>query len=250
LKEQAEEYKKLSNDTKLIIVKLHNNLTTDATNFSTIVTNLNSKVDGDNGVLAELNKDINKINAAIDGAIAGIVVGGLLVVGGVFVTAVGAVSTFVTAGTSTPVVIGGVAMMVAGAAGITAGAIILHNSLNSRDSLYQKRSHLKCEVRIAQGISAGYLGLKNQASNAVTAATQMGNAWDALAGDLGSLAHNLDKGIISADSVRQLWLTAANTTVKTVITDVRTIKAQMAGVSTLSVPRGTTIANFIEKLAA
>ncbi|MBT5551261.1 MAG: HBL/NHE enterotoxin family protein [Nitrospina sp.] len=250
LKEQAEEYKKLSSDTSLIITSLHDNLTIDAANFQTIVVNLNSKVNGDNGVLSHLDSEISKINAAIDGAIAGIVVGGLLVVGGAFVTAIGAISEFVTAGTSTLVVIGGVAMMVAGAAGITAGAIVLHSALNARDSLYHKKSTLKSEVKLASGIATGYVGLKNQAANAVTAATQMGNAWDELTGDLGSLVLDLDKGITSADAVRKLWLTAADTTVKTVITDIRTIKAQMAGVSTLSVPRGTTIANFVGKLAA
>jgi len=250
LKEQAEEYQKLSSDTKLIIVKLHDDLSTDAANFQTYVTNLNSKVDGDNGVLSQLDSEISKINAAIGGAIAGIVAGGLLVIGGAFVTAVGAIAEFGTAGTSTFVVIGGVAMMVAGAAGITAGAIVLDKSLGARDNLYQKKSTLKAEVKTAQGISAGYVGLKNQAANAVTAATQMGNAWDALTGDLGNLATDLDKGITSPDAARELWLTAANTTVKTVITDVRTIKAQMAGVSTLNVPQGTTISSFVNKLAA
>ena len=250
LKEQAEMYQKLSSDTKLIIISLHDDLTTDATHFQSIVTNLNSKVDGDKGVLSELDGEISKINAAIGGAIAGIVVGGLLIVGGAFVTAVGAVAEFGSAGTSTLVVIGGVAMMVAGAAGITAGAIVLAKSLDARDGLYRKKSTLKSEVKIASAISHGYAGLKNQAANAVTAATQMGNAWDALTGDLGSLAYDLNKGIISADAVRQLWLTAADTTVKTVITDVRTIKAQMAGVSPLSVPQGATISDFVQKLAA
>ncbi|WP_260392261.1 alpha-helical pore-forming toxin family protein, partial [Aeromonas hydrophila] len=142
IKEQATEYQRLSADTRLVIVNLNNNLITDSSNFQGIVVNLNSKVQGDNGVLAQLNGDIDKVNAAIDGAIAGIVAGGLLVIGGAFVTAIGAVADFVTAGTSTPVVIGGVAMMVAGAGGITAGAIVLHNSLGARQDLYQKRSSL------------------------------------------------------------------------------------------------------------
>ncbi|HDZ8894250.1 TPA: HBL/NHE enterotoxin family protein [Aeromonas dhakensis] len=250
IKEQATEYQRLSADTRLVIVNLNNNLITDSSNFQGIVVNLNSKVQGDNGVLAQLNGDIDKVNAAIDGAIAGIVAGGLLVIGGAFVTAIGAVADFVTAGTSTPVVIGGVAMMVAGAGGITAGAIVLHNSLGTRQDLYQKRSNLNSEVLIATQIGNGYKGLQVQAQNAVTAATQMSNAWDALTSDLGSLITDLDKGITSGDDIRQLWLTAADTTVKTVLTDVTTIKAQMAGVSPLQVPQTDTIANFVARLAA
>ena len=243
IKEQATEYQRLSSDTRLVIVNLNNNLITDSSNFQGIVVNLNSKVQGDNGVLAQLNGDIDKVNAAIDGAIAGIVAGGLLVIGGAFVTAIGAVADFVTAGTSTPVVI-------AGAGGITAGAIVLHNSLGARQDLYQKRSSLNSEVLIATQIGNGYKGLQVQAQNAVTAATQMSNAWDSLTSDLGSLITDLDKGITSGDDIRQLWLTAADTTVKTVLTDVTTIKAQMAGVSPLQVPQTDTIANFVARLAA
>ena len=250
IKEQATEYHKVSSDTRLIILDLNNQLIIDSRNFQGIVVNLNSKVQGDNGVLAQLNGDIDKVNAAIDGAIAGIVVGGLLVIGGAFVTAIGAVADFVTAGTSTPVVIGGVAMMVAGAAGITAGSIVLHNSLGARQDLYQKRSSLNSEVLIATQIGNGYQGLQVQAQNAVSAATQMSNAWDSLTSDLGSLITDLDKGITSGDDIRQLWLTAADTTVKTVLTDVNTIKAQMAGVSPIQVPRTATIADFVGRLAA
>ncbi|OHX16099.1 hypothetical protein BI343_16115 [Chromobacterium amazonense] len=250
LRDQAQSYQALSNSTRLIIIKLNDNLIVDSQAFMSIVANLNTKVQGDNGVLAQLNKEIDQINSAITGAIAGIVAGGLLVIGGAFVTAVGAVADFVTAGTSTPVVIGGVAMMVAGAGGITAGAIVLHNSLNTRQDLYQKQSSLKSEVLTATQIGNGYQGLQVQAQNAVTAATQMSNAWDALTADLGSLITDIDKGITSPDALRQLWLTAANTTVKTVLTDVNTIKSQMAGITPLPVPKTTTISDYIGALAA
>jgi len=250
LKEQAEENQKTSKDTKVIIIKLRDNLTGDSSKFNTFVTNLNSKVDGDNGVLTQLSSEIDSINSAISGAIAGIVAGGLLIIGGAFVTAIGAVADFVTAGASTPVVVGGVTMMVAGAAGVTAGAIVLHNSLNARQGLYQKQSTLKSEVKLASAISSGYVGLLNQAHNSVTAATQMGNAWDALTGDIGSLITDISNGITGPDAARQLWLTAANTTVKTIVTDISTVKGQMSGVSSMAVPSNVTIADFVAKEAA
>lgn len=249
LKEQATTYKALAGSTRRSIVTLHDNLTTDTAAFHGIVINLNAKVDGDNGTLAQLDKEISKINAAIGGSIAGIVAGGLLVIGGAFVTAIGAVADFVTAGASTPVVIGGVAMMVGGAAGITAGAIVLHNSLNARNNLYSEKSTLKAEVKQAQAISAGYNSLADQAGTAVNAATQMENAWDSLIGDLGTTISNLDQGITSPGAVRELFLTAANTSVKEVITDINTIKSQMAGVTPQAIPAGQTLAAFVENEA-
>lgn len=250
LRDQSIQYCDLSKSTQQMIVDLNNSLIVDSETFMKIVTDLNTKVNGNNGVLAQLNGEIDKLNTVIGGSIAGIVAGGLLVIGGAFVTAVGAVANFVTVGTSTPVVIGGVAMMVAGAGGITAGAIVLSNSLNTRQDLYQKQSSLKSEVLTATQIGNGYRGLQGQASNAIAAATQMSNAWVALTSDLDTLSKNIDKGITSPDELRKLWLIAANTTVKTILTDVNTIKSQMAGVSPLQVPQTTTIANFVNALAA
>lgn len=233
------------------LITLNSNLSSDAQAFSKIVTNLNTAVNGDNGVLAELTAEITSINGAIDGAIAGIVTGSLLIIGGAFVCAIGAVADFVTAGTSTPVVLGGVAMIATGAGGDAAGAVVLQNSLNARQALYQKQSYLSTEVVVAAQISHGYSGLQAQAANAVNAATQMYNAWTSLNSDLNSLIQDLNNGVTSGDAIRKLWLTAANTTVDTVVTDVSTIKSQMAGVTSVSATKETTIAGYYaEKLHA
>lgn len=250
LRDEAKKYQEVSSKTRLVILDLHDSLVVDSGNFQTVVSNLNSKVDGDNGVLNQLNSEINSLNAAINGAIAGIVAGGFLVVGGAFVTAIGAVADLVTAGTSTPVVIGGVAMMVAGGAGIAAGATILKGSLNSRQDIYQQRSTLTAEVNIASAISSGFVGLQNQAQNAVTAASQMSNSWDALSSDLDTLSKDINSGLISTDAARTMWLTAANSVVKHVITDINLTKAQMAGVSPVTIPSNTTLADYVDGLAA
>lgn len=250
LRDEARKYQEVSSNTRLVILGLHDSLVEDSSNFQTVVTNLNSKVGGDNGVLNKLSGEIDSLNAAVSGAIAGIVAGGFLVVGGAFVTAIGAVADLVTAGTSTPVVIGGVAMMVAGGAGIAAGATILKNSLNSRQKIYQQRSTLTAEVNIASAIKSGFVGLQNQAQNAVTAASQMSNSWDALSSDLDMLSKDISTGIRSTDAVREMWLTAANSVVKHVITDINLTKAQMAGVSPITVPSNTTLADYVNGLAA
>ena len=250
LRDEARKYQEVSSNTRLVILGLHDSLVQDSGNFQAVVTNLNSKVGGDNGVLNKLSGEIDSLNAAVSGSIASIVASGFLIVGGAFVTAIGAVADFVTAGTSTPVVIGGVAMMVAGTAGIAAGAKILKDSLNSRQALYQQRSTLTAEVHIASAISSGFAGLQNQAQNAVTAASQMSNSWDALSSDLDMLSKDISTGIKSPDAVRKMWLMAANTVVKDVITDINITKAQMAGVSPVIVPSNATLADYVNGLAA
>lgn len=248
--DKAKEYQEASVNTRRTIGSLNDKLITDSNNFQLIVVNLNNVVNGNNGVLEQLNRDIDGINAAIDGAIAGIVVGGLLIIGGVIVTAIGAVADLVTAGTSTPVVMGGIAMMIAGAGGVIGGSIVLSNSLGAREQLYRDRSQLNSEVLLTSQIGSGYRGLQTQAQTAVTAATQMSNAWDSLTSELDTLSANLRKGIIDDSFLRQLFLTASQTSVTKVLDGTKIIKQQMAGVAVREVPANQTIADFVKRLAA
>jgi hypothetical protein len=229
---------------------LNDKLIIDSNNFQLVVVDLNNVVKGNHGVLEQLSRDIDGINAAIDGAIAGIVVGGLLIIGGAIVTAIGAVAGLVTAGTSIPVVMGGIAMMTAGAGGVAGGAIVLDKSLSAREELYRKRSQLNSEVLVASQIGSGYQGLQTQAQSAVTAATQMSNAWDSLTSELDTLNANLRKGIIDDSFLRQLFLTASQTSVTKVLDGTKIIKQQMAGVIVREVPANQTIADFVKRLAA
>ncbi|ANS44858.1 HBL/NHE enterotoxin family protein [Serratia inhibens] len=248
--DKAKEYQEVSANTRRTIGTLNDNLIIDSNNYQVIVVNLNNVVGGNNGILEQLNRDIDGINATIDGAITGIVLGGLLIIGGAIVTAIGAVAGLVTAGTSTPVVIGGIAMMTAGAGGVTGGAIVLSNSLSAREKLYRDRSRLNSEVMVATQIGSGYRGLQTQAQSAVTAATQMSNAWDSLTSELETLNTNLRKGIIDDSFLRQLFLEASKSSVGKVLDGTKIIKRQMAGVEIREVPRNQTIAEYVKRLAA
>ena len=52
---------------------------------------------------------------------------------------------------------------------------------------------------------------------------------------------DLKNGIKSAGQIRTLFLTATNTEIKTVITDIDTIKGQMAGVTSIVAKQGQTV---------
>lgn len=245
LKEQSMQYQGNAGTIVTTIEGLRTALNTDAASFAKTVSDLNSAVNGDNGVLASINDELGTIQSKIDGAIAGIVLSGLAIVGGVFVTAVGAVADFVTAGTSTPLVVGGIAIVAAGIGGEVASAITLKNLNDEKANLIQEKSTLTAEVNLATGISSAYTSLGTQVKSAVQAATEMQNAWNFLTDDLGTLISDLDKGIQSTDQIRTIWLTAANTQVATVITDINTIKNQLAGVQKVDVPEDGNVGDAI-----
>jgi len=241
LKNQSVSYKTDANGVVASLQTLHDNLTTDTASFSTTVSELNSAVNGDNGILKADDKELSSIQGKIDGAIAGIVTSGLAIVGGSFMIAVGGIADFVTAGTTTPLVVGGIGVVSAGIGGEVASAITLKSLNDEKAKLLTEKSTLTAEVKLATGVSSAYQSLSNQIKNAVEAATQMENAWEFLSSDLGTMISDLKNGIQSVGQIRTIFLTAANTEVQTVITDIDTIKGQMAGVTTIVAQPGQTV---------
>lgn len=244
LQTQSASYQQAANDVVTSLTTLRDNLTSDASAFATTVSDLNTAVNGDNGVLSADSSELSSIQSKIDGAIAGIVTSGLAIVGGAFMIAVGGIADFVTAGTSTPVVLGGIAILVAGVGGEAAAAVSLASLNDQKASLLRDEAKMTDEVKLATGISSGYQSLQGQVRNAVDAATAMKNAWDAL-GDIGSMISDLKQGIENADSIRTIFLTAANGVAQTVLADVQTIKQQMAGVTSIVASPGQTVGQAI-----
>lgn len=238
---QASTYQKAANDVVVMITNLHDALTTDTASFAKTVSDLNTAVNGDNGILASDDKELKDIQGKIDGAIAGIVVSGLAILGGAFLICVGAIADFVTAGTTTPAIVGGIGIVVSGIGGEVAAAIALKNLNDQKASLLSEESKLREEVKLATAINSGYQSLLNQVKAAVDAATAMENAWQFLGDDLGSMISDLQNGVQSAGDIRTLFLTAANTEVQTVLTDIATIKGQLAGVTNITAPAGQTV---------
>jgi hypothetical protein len=236
------------NDAKNVVAslgKLSTDLTMDVRSFMRTVTSLNEFVNGNNGVLASDDRMLRSIQTRLDAAIAGVVTSGLAIIGGAFLIAVGSVADFVTAGTSTPVVVGGIGILTSGIGGEAASAVVLAELNNEKRKLLEEEARLTAEVKLAMGISSGYQGLENQAKMAVEAATQMQLAWEFLSNDLGSLISDLQNGIMSVEQVRTLFLTAANTVIQTVISDINTIKGQLTGVTSIVAEPGQTVGQVL-----
>ncbi|BAY91033.1 MULTISPECIES: HBL/NHE enterotoxin family protein [unclassified Tolypothrix] len=248
LEKMATAHKATADATVTALNGLYNNLTEDAGSFTDTVGKLNSAVNGDNGVISSINDQLKDIQSRIDGTIAGVVVSGLAIVGGVFLTAVGGIAEFVTAGTSTPLVVLGVAITLAGVGGAVAAGLALKGLYDSKARLLTDKSRLSDEVGLALGISQGFSGLSNQVQGAVTAALQMSKAWNILSSDLGTVADDIRQGRLSTDDARTLFLTAANSQVQQVTQDISIIKGQMTGVTNLEPMPNRNIKDIIDDL--
>lgn len=246
MQEQAETYKAECDYTSNMLIDLNKKLGVDAGNFTKTLSDLNSTVGGDQGTLASLQKSISKVDRDISGCIAGTVLGGLAIAGGVFMTAVGGIADFITAGTSTPLVIGGVVVIAAGVAAEIGSGVALASLYKQKSGLLTSQTSLTNEVRLANGIKGAYDNLASTAKSAMDASMQMSNAWRLLGGDLHNLAEDLDKGRRNTAFTRTLFLTAANGIIPIVKGDLTIIKGQMAGVKVQTV-NGMPLAEYILK---
>lgn len=192
---------------------------------------LSIAVDGDNGVLASISSQLSDIDGKIDGAITGVVLSGLAIVGGVILIGVGALAEAVTGGLATALVVGGIAVTAAGIGGEVGSSITLANLLDLKSNLLSERSRLNAETTLAAGLSSGLSGLSTSANSAATAAQGMANAWGLLGADLDNLIGDLQKGQTTVDALRLLFATAAQGEVQTVQGDVKIIRSQLAGVN-------------------
>lgn len=245
LESESKKNKQSANEVTNLLKVLHTNLTGDTAAFARIVIDLNAAVNGDQGELQSLDQELSSIDGKINGAIAGAVVSGLAIGGGVAMIVVGGFTELVTGGMSTALVIGGVAVLAIGVGGETASIMALCNLNDQKASILQQKSSLSSEVLLAQGCSTAYTSLKKQVEAAVDASQAMENAWEFLSSNLGNLINDLDKGILSTGKLREIFLTAANTEIQKVVGDIGTIKLQMAGVKTVVAQPGQTLNDAI-----
>jgi non-hemolytic enterotoxin B/C len=227
---RVQDYQKRAGVLVVDLGKLRTMFSDDSRVFQDQTNKLNVAVEGDGGVLTSLEKDLADIDGKIAGAITGVTLGGLAIVGGGFMIAVGAIAGFVTAGTSSVLVVGGVGVVVAGVAAVTASSIALAGFLDMKGSALHKQTHLKEEVKLAAGLRSGIESLANAASSAASATQDMANAWSFMDQHLGNLASNLETGALGTESVRKMFQDIAQSGVQDVKNDVNLIQRQLAGV--------------------
>lgn len=212
------------------LAALRQGLSSQSSTFGTYSHELNVLIKGDQGELKQLEHDLDQIESKIDGCISGVVLGGLAVVGGVFLIVTGAVAGVVTAGTSIPLVVAGVAVLAAGAGATTGSAIVLANLIKEKGNLLRQRGRLEGEVRLVTAMSNQFSGLASSTEGAALAAQAMTNAWSQTHDHLGTLRTRLQKaGSTEADIVRQMYIRTATKDICDVQRDVRVIQDQLNG---------------------
>jgi non-hemolytic enterotoxin B/C len=216
--------------------QLAQNITSNQQSFATFVTGMNTAIKGDNGVLQSITNELNGYDKQIGGLSAGIALGGLAAIGGVLVIIAGAVGTPFTAGGSTPIIAGGVALLALGAGAVAGSAIGLAAVLRQKADVLQRQAQLNWPVRVASSMSSAFQSFATHVGQAANASQMMANTWDLLSGDLGNLKNSVEAGQTDVDELRELFVEAAQGNVASIRQDIQTIRGQLVGVKRIEDP--------------
>jgi non-hemolytic enterotoxin B/C len=233
---QVETYRSRSDRLAGQLRQLAQNITSNQESFATFVTAMNTAVKGDNGILKSITNELNGYDKQIGGLSAGIALGGLAAIGGVLVIIAGAVGTPFTAGGSTPIIAGGVALLALGAGAVAGSAIGLAAVLRQKSDALQRQAQLNEQVTVATSMSTAFQSFATNAGQAANASQMMANTWTLLGGDLGSLITSLESGQTDVDALRELYVEAAKGNVATIKQDIQTIRGQLIGVKRIENP--------------
>jgi len=227
--QQTLSFKGEADDVHRRLDTLRQSLSADGAEFQRHKQTLLTLTEADGGVLKSLEGQIADIDGKMNGLIAGAVISGLAVIGGVFLVAIGSVAGFVTAGTSVPLALLGGTIVVGGIAGEVGSSIAIAGLSNQKSELMRQQTGLRSEVVFAQGLASTLTTLSDGAANSALAAQQMSNAWNTLGGHLQNLAQDLEAGRAEIDDLLDLFLAAAEGDIADLKRDTRVIQDQLAG---------------------
>jgi len=202
--------------------------------FRTNLGTLNTLINGDNAILESLEDQIADIQQQINIATAITATSGLASVGGLFLSIIGGICALFTGGASLTLVAGGVGLMTLGTPTTAITAMGIKELNNKKTQLIQQEQNLREEVRIATGISQALTNMTSMLSSVVTASSQMSNGWELMVADLSAIINNLNAGIISADYVQKLYLTAFSQQVAQALPILRQSRQQLTEITSVT----------------
>lgn len=205
---------------------------TDVAHFREVSQACADHITGDKGELKELEKQLSSIDGKIAAASVGVGVSGLAIAGGVFMIVVGSVASFVTAGTSTPLVVAGSVLTGAGVAGLVASSVSLAKLIENKGDLLREQAKLESYVSALEGCKSNVDLLFSGAQETAGKLSNMKAAWDLLGADLTQIEGTL-KDAQSYSDVQFMVQTYFDTAIKqwnSVNSDIKVIKDQMTGV--------------------
>jgi hypothetical protein len=240
------------NGVKSSLAGFQTKLNVDVSNFNTASSRADTVIGGDQGAIADLETQISDMDKRIAGAATGIALSGLTIIGGALMIAAGSIASFITAGTSTPLVVAGVAVVVVGAAGLAASSIVLSQLIGAKAGLIEQKAELDADLKFLTNFKSTMGTLGSSASEAATQINSMSNAWGLLSGNLGNVVGSIQQSrdYSQLPVVVQAYLNTAGAQWSQVQANTQIIQQQMTGVQLPKLPNNQLNAATLQNLRA
>ncbi|MFB7216525.1 HBL/NHE enterotoxin family protein [Streptomyces sp. NPDC056255] len=209
----------------------------DKRGFTECAVEINTLVNGENGILEDLRRDLENVNEKITAASIGAVVSGSAILTGAACIVVGCCTSIFTGGLSLGVAIGGGVLLLGGIGGGIGSGIALANLYDEKKELIAKQGRLESGVKLLTTCSAGLADLGTQAGGVATALQNTTNSWTILKESLNSAADNIEKaGRAQSDFVRKGFLRAIERSLPRNLEQLRNTRNALIGMKTVSQP--------------
>lgn len=209
----------------------------DKRGFTECAVEINSLVNGENGILKDLRRDLENVNAKITAATVGAAASGGAILLGAACIVVGCCTSIFTGGLSVGVAIGGGVLLLGGIAGGIGSGIALANLYDEKKDLIAKQERLESGVKLLTTCSAGLKDLSAQAGGVATALQNTTNSWTILKESLNSAADNIEKaGRAQSNFIRKTFLGAIERSVPRNLEQLRNTRNALIGMKTVSQP--------------
>jgi hypothetical protein len=240
------------NGVKFSLAGFQTKLNVDVSNFNTASSRADTVIGGDQGAIADLEGQISDMDKRIAGAATGIALSGLTIIGGALMIAAGSIASFITAGTSTPLVVAGVAIVVVGAAGLAASSIVLSQLIGAKAGLIEQKVQLDADLKFMTNFKSTMGTLGTAASEAATQINNMSNAWGLLSGNLGNIVGSIQQSrdYSQLPVVVQAYLNTAGAQWSQVQANTQIIQQQMTGVQLPKLPNNQLNTATLQNLRA
>jgi hypothetical protein len=240
------------NGVKFSLAGFQTKLNVDVSNFNTASSRADTVIGGDQGAIADLEGQISDMDKRIAGAATGIALSGLTIIGGALMIAAGSIASFITAGTSTPLVVAGVAIVVVGAAGLAASSIVLSQLIGAKAGLIEQKVQLDANLKFLTNFKSTMGTLGTAASEAATQINNMSNAWGLLSGNLGNVVGSIQQSrdYSQLPVVVQAYLNTAGAQWSQVQANTQIIQQQMTGVQLPKLPNNQLNTATLQNLRA
>jgi len=190
----------------------------DYASFQTDYTAANTALNGTTGLVANLQKKIDADHSAMNKDIDMIAGGSVMMVVGILVVAVGALTEFETAGLSTGIILGGVALIGGGAAMTGVGGKNYDEMLSTLNDDTTRLAEANSDITYLAALKTSFTNLDSQLMQTQTLLGTIITAWQELNNSLGAVVSDLQNPEAYLQTVQKDQPSATPLTVSIIVT--------------------------------